>query len=72
VGVPLVRLNASVLNNRITPYFEAEQMRAQGQAGFRARWSINNNHFALQDAIDRSLKQRRPLCCCSVDLTAAL
>ncbi len=45
VGVPLVRLYASVLNNRVAPYFEEEQLRAQAQAGFRARRSINNDLF---------------------------
>ena len=71
VGVPLVRLYASVLNNRVAPYFEEEQLRAQAQAGFRARRSINNNLFALQHAIDRTRQRRRPLYCCFVDLTAA-
>ena len=71
VGVPLARLYASVLNGRVTPYFEAEYLRAQGQAGFRARRSINHNLFALQQIIDKHCDARRPLYCCFVDLTAA-
>ena len=39
VGTPIARLYASVLNNRISPYFEAEELRAQAQAGFRPRRS---------------------------------
>ena len=58
-------------NNRISPYLEAENLRAQAQAGFRPRRSVNHNLFALQHAIDKSRRYRQPLYCCFVDLTAA-
>ena len=45
--------------------------RAQAQAGFRAHRSVNHNLFALQHAIDKSRRNRMPLYCCFVDLTAA-
>ncbi len=66
VGVPLARLYANVLNRRITPYLEEENLRAQGQADSRSRRSVNHNHIALQHT-----QQRKPLYCCFVDLTAA-
>ena len=62
---------ANVLNRRITPYLEEENLRAQGQAGFCSRRPVNHNHFALQHVIDRHTQQRKPLYCCFVDLTAA-
>ena len=71
VGTPIARLYASILKNRISPYFEAENLRAQAQAGFRPRRSVNHNLFALQHAIDKSRRYRQPLYCCFVDLTAA-
>ena len=71
VGTPIARLYASILNNRISPYLEAENLRAQAQAGFRPRRSVNHNLFALQHAIDKSRRYRQPLYCCFVDLTAA-
>ena len=61
VGVPLARLYASVLNRRITPYLVAKNLRAQGQAGFCSRRSVNHYHFALQPVIDRHTQQRKPL-----------
>ncbi len=71
VGVPLARLYANILNCRITPYLEEGNLRAQGQAGFRSRRSVNHNHFVLQHVIDRHTQQRKPLYCCFADLTAA-
>ena len=71
VGTPIARLYATVINNRLSPYFETQGLRAQAQAGFRAHRSVNHNLFALQHAIDKSRRNRMPLYCCFVDLTAA-
>ena len=71
VGVPLARLYAGVLNSRLTAYLEAQRLRAQGQAGFRPLRSVGHNLFALQHAIDKCRRNRQPLYCCFVDLTAA-
>ena len=46
-------------------------LRVQAQAEFRAQRSVNYNLFALQHAIDKSLRSHMPLYCCFVDLTAA-
>jgi hypothetical protein len=71
VSTPIARLYASVINNRVSPYLEAQGLRAQAQAGFRAHRSVNHNLFALQHAIDKSRRNKVPLYCCFVDLTAA-
>jgi exonuclease III len=72
VGVPMVRLFAIVLNRRMSSYLESQCLRAQAQAGFRARRSVSHNLFALQHAIDKHTGRRgAPLYCCFVDLTAA-
>ncbi len=71
VGSLIRRLYACIINNRISPYLEAQGLRAQAQAEFRAHRSVNHNLFALQHAIDKSRRNKVPLYCCFIDLTAA-
>jgi len=71
VGVPLVRLYASVLNLRLVAFLEQRGLRSPTQAGFRPHMSINHHLFALQHLVDKRRRQRRQLYACFVDLTAA-
>jgi hypothetical protein len=50
VGVPMVRFFAIILDNRMSSYLESQCLRAEAQAGFRARRSVSHNLFALQHA----------------------
>lgn len=71
VGVPLVRLYASVLNLRLVAFLEQHGLRSPTQAGFRPHMSTNHHLFALQHLVDKRHRQKRQLYACFVDLTAA-
>ena len=71
VGVPLVRLYASVLNRRLMWFLEHHGLRSPAQAGFRPKMSIEHQLFALQHVVDSSRLHKRPLYACFVDLTKA-
>lgn len=68
VGTPIARLHASVLNNRISVYFETESLRAQRTGGLPHR-SVIYNLFVLIVLV--ATYHRKFSYYCFVDLTAA-
>ena len=63
----MLRLYASILNERLVQYSEAAQLRVDTQAGFRPGLSTTHRLFMLQHFIDA----HKPLYVCFLDLKGA-
>ena len=54
----LGKLFTSILNHRISEFFEAENMLGEEQAGFRSNYSTTDNIFVLKTIIDIYLQNK--------------
>ena len=71
VAEPIMRLYASILNQRILAYTEQHGMRAPSQAGFRPKLSVVHQLFTLQHLSERQKQRRQQLYVCFLDLKGA-
>ena len=67
----LGKLFTSVLNNRISEFFEDEKLLGEEQAGFRSSYSTIDHVFALKTIIDYYLQKRKRLYCAFIDYKKA-
>ena len=65
------KLFTSILNKRISEYFEKEQTLGEEQAGFRSSYSTTDQVFALKTIVDYYLQKRKRLYCAFIDYKKA-
>ena len=63
----LGKLFTSILNQRITQFFEAEQVIGEEQAGFRSGYSTTGHVFVLKSIIDFYVQKKKRLYCAFID-----
>lgn len=71
VTEPLLRLHGALLNTRLIQATENDNLRADTQAGFRPRHSVDHQLFTLQYLIDLQKARNQPLYVCFFDLKGA-
>ena len=71
VTEPIMRLYASILNNRLVEFTEGNDLRSHTQSGFRPGLSTLHNVFALQHFADRAKAGGQQLYTCFLDLKGA-
>ena len=71
VTEPVMRLYASILNDRLLQFTETRQLRAETQTGFRPAFSTVHQLFALQILVDDAYAGGNPLYACFLDLKGA-
>ena len=64
-------LFTSILNQRITQFFEAEQVIGEEQAGFRSGYSTTDHVFVLKSIIDFYVQKKKRLYCAFIDYKKA-
>jgi Reverse transcriptase (RNA-dependent DNA polymerase) len=67
----IAKVFASVLNNRLMAWAEANGIRANSQAGFRPKYSTSMQACVLNHLIEQHRHQREPLYVCFVDFKKA-
>ena len=67
----LGKLFTSILNHRISLFFEAANMLGEEQAGFRSNYSTTDNIFVLKSIIDIYLRNKKRLYCAFIDYKKA-
>jgi Reverse transcriptase (RNA-dependent DNA polymerase) len=70
IGDSLMRLYASVLNQRLVPYLENNRLRVDCQTGFRPEMSTTHQLFVVQHLIDSTMGVT-PLHFAFLDITKA-
>ena len=63
---PLGRLFSKIITARLLR--DPAARRAEGQAGFKARYRIEDHCLVLGTALERARERRQTLFCCFVDL----
>ena len=71
VTEPIMRLYASILNQRLLDYTEQNSLRAASQAGFRPQLSVVHQLFTLQHLSERQRQAGQRLYVCFMDLKGA-
>ena len=71
VGTVLAKMYATLLNSRLTRWAEANNLRAAGQAGFRADHRCSDHLLVLRSAIEQQRSAKAPLYTCFVDFKKA-
>ena len=71
IGTLPAKVYAAVIERRLTEYLEANNLRAQGQAGFRRNHRCADQMFILNSLITRARKNKSTLFTCFVDFRKA-
>ena len=68
VGTAIGKLYATMLNQRMTAWLEAHQLRARGQGGYRLDHRTQDHLYLLRTLVEDHRQRKQPLFVCFVDL----